>query len=141
MISNLNLQNMQQSQIQHMLTSQTSPTITTYDTLGLTYLTSQKQQLIALPTARFQQVVPTPFLLGTQLQQQQQQQIIQSAQSVNATPLGSLPNPIPIDDNNTMDVDLPVINVNHQNLGRSLVTQKGANSNRNAQSLSQNTKK
>jgi hypothetical protein len=146
MISNLNLQSMQQSQLQHMLTSQTSPTITTYDaTRGLTYLTPQKQPLIALQAARIQQVVgnPTAYLIGTPIQQQQQQ-MIQTAQPVNATPLGSLPNPITIDDNNTMDIDPPVTNVNHQSLGHSLVTQvqkKDVNLNRNAQPLSQNTKK
>ncbi|GBC08088.1 hypothetical protein RclHR1_00790038 [Rhizophagus clarus] len=122
---NLNLQGVQQTthsrlqQGSHMLTSQISPAITYEDTFGqfrnaqmiqTTYLSSQTQK----QRHQYNNYLLQQNLLQQQLQQQQlqQQTLILTGQAM----LGSMPNPIPIDDNNTMDVGSPVIN--HQTLGQ-----------------------
>ncbi|RIA87661.1 hypothetical protein C1645_827446 [Glomus cerebriforme] len=153
--------NTQQSRLQpaYLLNPQISPTLS-YDQLANTQVfqqtaivSSQKQQqqfplaisstnYLTLP--QFQQIAvgtqSTSFLIQPR-PQQQQQQIIQSAGQASMVPLGSMPNPITIDDN-TMDVDPPVISVNHQRLGRPPVPPvQGQITNLNRQSLSQSTKK
>ncbi|CAI2170705.1 2490_t:CDS:2 [Funneliformis geosporum] len=162
----LNSQSTQQTrppqlqQISQMLT-QVSPTIT-YNTLGVPQLvnTSQGIQPSAgisrsnyLPlTPQFQQMVGgRPAFLIQPQQRQRIQSAGQSSGLQQMIPLGSMPNPITIDDSNfVLGVDPPI--VNHQRLGRppasainnsvraTQMQKKVANINMNS-FLSQNTKK
>jgi hypothetical protein len=143
---NLNLQSVQQTtqsrlqQGSHLLSSQIGPI--TYDELmnaqmiqQTTYLSPQKQQ--QFNNYLYQQTVATQSQLRQQLQQQQlQQQTLILTSQANMIPLGSMPNPITIDDN-TMDVRPTVINT----LVPSVIQVQNKSSNLNRQSLSPNTKK
>jgi len=135
----------------HMLTSQISPSPTIAHTRGqlvnntqmihaaAAYLQNkQQQQYNYLLSPQFQPMVGTP--LGTQpsLLLQQQQQL--AASQANMIPLGSMPNPITIDDN-MMDVDPPVININQRLDHPPVIQVQKKDVNLNRQSLSQNTKK